>query len=89
VTAAVVDPATGEVVGGFHGAQTLPLIMFRVAPGATERIPLLIGTASFTPRLGYTVPAGTWGIEATLDLGPNPRGPIRRRTPVLSLTITG
>jgi hypothetical protein len=88
VTAAVVDPHTGEVVGGFSGAQRLPLIMFRVAPGQTGRIPLLIGTASFTPRLGYTVPAGDWGIQATLTLGPDPRDSPRRRTPVLPLTIT-
>ena len=50
VTASVVDPLTGEEVGGFAGAQGLPLIMFGIAPGGTERIPLLIGTASFTGR---------------------------------------
>jgi hypothetical protein len=88
VTAAVVDPQTGEVVGGFSGAQTLPLVVFRVAPGQTERIPLLIATASFTPRLGYTVPAGQWGIQATLTLGSDPRDSPCRRTPVLPLTIT-
>lgn len=88
VTAAVVDPRTGEVVGGFSGAQTLPLIIFRVAPGQTGRVSLLIATASFTPRLGYTVPAGQWGIQATLTLGPDPRDSPRRRTPVLPLTIT-
>ena len=88
VTAAVVDPQTGEVVGGFSGAQALPLIIFRVAAGATEPIPLLIGTASYTPRLGYVVPAGEWGIQATLTLGPHPRDSPRRRTPILPLTIT-
>jgi hypothetical protein len=92
VTAAIVDPRTGEEVGGFAGAQRLPLIMFRIAPGATERIPLLIGTASFTPRLGYAVPPGRWGLQVTLDLAPDP-GPepaerMPRRTPVLPLTIT-
>jgi hypothetical protein len=45
------------VDGGFSGFQTLPLVVFRVAPGQTGRVPLLIGTASFTPRLGYAVPA--------------------------------
>jgi hypothetical protein len=87
VTAVVVDPQTGEVVGGFSGAQPLPLIIVRVAAGATEPIPLLIGTASFTPRLGYVVPAGEWGIQATLTLGPDRDSP-RRRTPILPLTIT-
>lgn len=88
VTADVVDPQTGEVVGGFSDAQRLPLIIFRVAPGETGRVPLLIGTASFTPRLGYSVPAADWGIQATLTLGPDLRSSPRRRTPVLPLTIT-
>jgi hypothetical protein len=93
VIAEVVDPGGGEVVGGFSGVQRLPLVTFRVPPGGTERIPLLIGTASFTPRLGYTVPAGEWGVQATLDLvpagaGPEPAERRRRRTPVLLLTVT-
>ena len=33
VTATVVDPHTGEIVGGFAGFQALPLVIFRVAPG--------------------------------------------------------
>lgn len=88
VTAAVVDPQTSEVVGGFSGAQPALLVIFRVAAGATEPIPLLIGTASYTPRLGYVVPAGEWGIQATLTLGPHPRDSLRKRTPILPLTIT-
>jgi hypothetical protein len=88
VTAVVVDPHAGGVVGGFAGPQTLPLIIFRVAPGQTERVPLLIGTASSTPRLGYAIPPGDWGIQATLTLGPHPVDSPRRRTPVLPLTVT-
>jgi hypothetical protein len=90
VTAVVVGPGTGEVVGGYSGFQTLPLIIFRVPPGGTERIPLLIGTASFTGRLGYVVPPGSWGIQVTLQLTPNPdvRDRVPRRTPVLPLTVT-
>jgi len=57
--AVVADPQTGEAVGGFSGAQHLPLIIFRVAPGESGRVPLLIGTASFTPRLGYTAHPGS------------------------------
>ncbi len=79
---------TGQMVGGFAGAQQQPLIIFRIPPGRTQRVPLLTGTASFTPRLGYAVPAGHWGIQATLTLEPDPRGSPRRRTPVLPLTIT-
>jgi len=88
LTTTVVDPATGAVVGGFAGAQAIPLITYRVAPGQTERIPLLTGTASFTPRLGYAVPPGSWGIRATLTLGKDPRDSPRRHTPLLPLTIT-
>jgi len=87
VTAVVVDPHTGEVVGGYAGFQALPLIIFRVAPGQTGRVPLLIGTASCAPRLGYTIPPGDWGIQAALTLG-DLRDSMRRRTPVLPLTIT-
>ena len=88
VTAAVVDPKSGEPVGGYSGFQHVPLIIFRVAPEQTGRVPLLIGTASSTPRIGYTIPAGSWGTQATLTLGPDPRHSPRRRTPVLPLTIT-
>jgi hypothetical protein len=88
LTAVVVDPATAEPVGGFAGAQALPLHWFEVAPGATQRIPLLIGTASYTPRLGYQLPPGAWGIQATLTLGDYPTHPYFRRTPILPLTIT-
>lgn len=90
VTAVVVDPGTDEVVGGYAGFQRLPLVMFRVPPGGTERIPVLIGTASFTGRLGYAVPPGSWGIQATLQLTPDPdvRSRVPRRTPVLPLTVT-
>jgi hypothetical protein len=85
VTAVVVDPASGEVVGGYAGWQTLPLITFRAAPGEAVRVPLLVGTASFRPALGYAVPAGEWGIQADLRFS---SGQPDRRTPVLPLTVT-
>jgi hypothetical protein len=94
VTGSVVDLATGEVVGGFAGWQTAPLMVFRVPPDGTERIPLLIGTASMDQRLGYTVPPGDWGVRVILSLIPDESSPhllkrVRRRTPVLRpLTIT-
>jgi hypothetical protein len=56
VTADVVDPHTDEVVGGLAGPHVLPLITFRVAPGETGQVPPLIGTASYTARLGYAIP---------------------------------
>ena len=93
VTVDVVDPETEQVVGGFAGAQLLMRVVFHVARGETERIPLLIGTESFVPDLGYTVPAGQWGMQATLNFasdpsGSDPRDSVDGRTPVLPLTIT-
>jgi hypothetical protein len=90
VTAVVVDPRSGEVVGGYSGFQNRPLITFRVPPGETERIPLLIGTASFTERLGYAVPPGSWAIQVPLRLvsGPDPWDQVPRRTRLLPLTVT-
>jgi hypothetical protein len=66
LTADVVDPETGLVIGGFTGAQRLPRVVFPIQPGATERIPLLVGTASFVPALGYAVPVGEWALQVTL-----------------------
>jgi len=80
----VVDPASGQLVGGYSGAVTAVLKTFTVAPGATERIPLLVGTASFVPDLGYAVPPGEWGVQADLV----PAAGTAVRTPVLPLTIT-
>jgi predicted DNA-binding protein (UPF0251 family) len=57
------------VTDGIHPAR--PFI-FGVAPGQIERLPLLIGTASCTPRLGYAIRPGDWGIQATLTPGPAP-----------------
>jgi hypothetical protein len=94
LTASVVDPSTGEIVGGFAGMQTRPLVLYRIAAGAVERIPLLIGTDSFVPRLGYTVPPGSWGIQTVLNIGPvldiglNPREALHKRTSILPLEIT-
>jgi hypothetical protein len=89
VTADLVDPGTGEVVGGYAGPQLMPGVMFTAAPGRSTRIPLLIGTASFTLRLGYAVPPGHWGLQVTLTLGGSGATAPRRRTPILPLTITG
>jgi hypothetical protein len=69
VTADVVDPGTGEIVGGYAGFYQAVAVGFTAAPGRSTRIPLLIDTASSTPRLGYAVPPGHWGLQVTLTLG--------------------
>lgn len=83
VTARVVDPGTGEVVGGYAGAQTMPLVRFQAEPGQSVTIPLLVGTASSVPELGYAVPPGSWAIDAVLKLEDG-----TYRTPRFPLTVT-
>ncbi len=83
LTATVVDEA-GEPVGGYVGAQQQPLVVITARPSETARVPLLVGTASLAPELGYTVPAGTWHLRSRLDLGEGRQ----YVTPALELTIT-
>jgi hypothetical protein len=84
VTGYIVDPVTGAIVGGYSGAQRLPLVTFRIAPGAFESIPLLVGTATFVPDLGYAVPPGSWKLRAPLKLGDGRH----ITTPGLPITVT-
>ena len=83
VTARVVDPRTRCDIGGYSGAQTLPLVRFHVPAGESVEIPLLIGTASVDPALGYAVPPGQWAIQVTLGL--EDRGNFR--TPRLPVSV--
>jgi hypothetical protein len=80
----VVDPDTGDVVGGYSGAVRLMLQTFTVAPATSERIPMLVGTASLIPDLGYAIPPGRWAVRATLD----PAAGKAVRTPSLPITVT-
>ena len=68
VTARVVDPQTNEGIGGFVGAQAMPLIKYRIAPNSTVSIPLLVGTASTVRSLGYAIPPGSWAIEVPIQI---------------------
>lgn len=80
----VLDPARGEVVGGFSGGHPLPLVRFTASPGESVTVPLIVGTASYRRSLGYAVPPGEWAVEVVLDLGTNRR----RRAPLLPLHVT-
>jgi hypothetical protein len=85
VQSVIVEPASGEVVGSFAGAQPLPLVRFRADPGQAISAPVLIGSASLRPELGYSVPPGLWGVEAILKI----EGVGRYRTRQLPIAITG
>lgn len=67
MTAVVADPQTGLEAGRFAEPQITPVLMFLAAPGAIDRIRLLIGSASFPPDLDCTVPPGH-GHQVPLDL---------------------
>jgi len=79
----VVDPRTEAVTGGYSGFVFTMLKAFTVPAGQTTRIPLLVATDSFLPDLGYAIPAGDWGVQATLDPALGQAG----RTPILPITI--
>jgi hypothetical protein len=65
----VVDPSNGRVVGGYEGAITLELRRDTVPAGTSKEVPILIGTASLDPALGYAVPPGEWALRILLELG--------------------
>jgi hypothetical protein len=83
LTAVVVDPRDDRVVGGYTGMRNLPRVTRFIVPGATRRIPLLVGTASFDPALGYAVPPGNWAIRARIVIGRD-----AMTTPTLPLIVT-
>jgi hypothetical protein len=83
VQSVIVDPASGEVSGGFAGAQVAKLVRFQAGPGQTISVPVLVGSASLRPELGYSVPPGTWALEAIFDI----EGDARFRSPRMPITI--
>jgi hypothetical protein len=78
----VLDPSTGEVVGGFSGAVATVARFFAIEPGVAVAVPLVVGTASHKASLGYSVPCGDWLVEVVLRLGEG-----ERRVPLLPLRI--
>lgn len=82
VVGRVLDPSTGEVVGGFSGWVAAVARLFTIEPRSTARVPLVVGTASYKRSLGYAVPPGEWLVEVVLRLGEE-----ERRAPPLPLRI--
>lgn len=64
---AVVDEV-GAVVGRFTGPQLLPFQAYPVPPGGSTEVPVLIGTDSLAPRLGYAVPPGQWHLVVLMNV---------------------
>ncbi|WP_328998796.1 hypothetical protein OHA18_30645 [Kribbella sp. NBC_00709] len=63
---AVVD-SSGKVVGRYVGPRALPRVEFPIEPHQSRTVPVLIGTASLVPDLGYAVPPGQWGLVIALQ----------------------
>jgi hypothetical protein len=68
LTAVILDPVTGLVVGGSIAPHRQPRLVITIIAGETVRVRLLVGTASFDPILGYALPAGTWDLAVPLEL---------------------
>lgn len=82
VTARVLDPRSGAVVGGYDGAQNAPLVTFQIQPGESSTIPLLVGTASLVGDFGYALPPGQWAFDVILELRSG-----RYRIPPMPVTV--
>jgi len=78
-----VTDSSGSVVGRYVGPHTAKRVEFWIEPHQSRPVPVLIGTASMVPDLGYAVPPGQWGlvIELQTDSGSMQLAP-------LELTIT-
>ena len=88
----IADPQSGVAVGGVSGGRRALGRHYEIGPRLTRAVPLLIGTASFAPELGYAVPAGDWSLRIVLRLRDGDRQTVRptRRVllPPLPVTIT-
>lgn len=79
LSATLVDPATGRVVGGFVGGVAGTGLRVDLAPGQETAIRLLIGSDSLDPALGYVVPPGSYRLRVFVPVG---TGPDRAGVPV-------
>ncbi|MEV0794406.1 hypothetical protein [Kribbella sp. NPDC050459] len=74
---------SGTVVGLYVGPRTLAPVWFAIEPRQSRPVPVLIGTASVVPDLGYAVPPGQWWLVIALA-----RDTDVTLTPPLEITIT-
>jgi hypothetical protein len=80
----VVDPATGDCIGGVI-RQWMKLVIFGIAAGESTTIPFRATTDSLVTALGYAVPPGLWATQTLLVLDDDRR---QVKTPPLPLTVT-
>lgn len=66
LASAVID-SSGTVVGLYVGPHSLARVGFAIEPHQSRPVPVLIGTASVVPDLGYAVPPGQWRLVIALQ----------------------
>lgn len=64
--ASAVTDNSGTVVGLYVGPHSLARVGFAIEPHQSRPVPVLIGTASMVPDLGYAVPPGHWWLVIAL-----------------------
>lgn len=65
LTSAVTD-GSGSIVGLYVGPHNARRVELAIEPHQSRTVPVLIGTASIVPDLGYAVPPGQWGLVIAL-----------------------
>lgn len=73
-----VTDSSGNLVGLYVGPHNLKRVEFWIEPQQSQPVPVLIGTASMVPDLGYAVPPGRWSlvIVPMTDSGPMRSAPL-------------
>src|SRR6266498_3446575 len=62
-----VTDTSGSVVGRYVGPHTAARVEFWIEPHQSRPVPVLVGTASVVPDLGYAVPPGQWRLVIALQ----------------------
>ena len=78
-----VTDTSGSVVGRYVGPHTAARVEFWIEPHQSRPVPVLVGTASVVPDLGYAVPPGQWWLVIVLQTDTGVM-----LTPPLEITIT-
>jgi hypothetical protein len=63
----VVTDTSGSVVGRYVGPHNAKRVEFWIETHQSRPVPVLIGTASVVPDLGYAVPPGQWWLVIVLQ----------------------
>ncbi|MFI5712675.1 hypothetical protein [Kribbella sp. NPDC051620] len=82
LTSGVTD-SSGGIVGLYVGPLHASRVGFAIEPHQSRPVPVLIGTASMVPDLGYAVPPGQWRLVIAMrtDSG-------TMLSPLLDITVT-